>query len=106
MTATPRTDAEQDDARNIALDFQCATPIKTGNVYVVDADFARALERELKQLQAWLNACIATKDRVAEDRDQWRAVAEQLAQELTDNLAPGLPSPALDEYEKLKQTKP
>lgn len=34
--------------------------------------------------------------------DQWRAVADSLAQELTDNLAPGLPSTGLADYEKLK----
>ena len=49
MSDTPRTDAEQDDARNMALDFQCASPPKTGNIYVVPAEFARTLERELNE---------------------------------------------------------
>jgi hypothetical protein len=40
--------------------------------------------------------------KVKDDRDQWRAVADSLAQELTDNLAPSLPSTGLADYEKLK----
>lgn len=47
--ATPRTDAECGDARNVALEFECKNPPpKDGeNIYVVPADFARQLEREL-----------------------------------------------------------
>lgn len=49
MSETPRTNAEQDDARNVALEFTCRNPPpKEGeNCYVVSADFARQLEREL-----------------------------------------------------------
>ena len=53
MGDTPRTDAEQDDARNFALDFQCAQPPHPdgANCYVVPADFARQLERKLNALE-------------------------------------------------------
>lgn len=48
-TDTPRTDSEQEDARNVALDFNCKIPVPdpSENCYVVSADFARTLEREL-----------------------------------------------------------
>jgi hypothetical protein len=54
MSDTPLTDAEQEDARNVALDFEIATPPKAGNVYVVPAEFARKLEREVARLKAEL----------------------------------------------------
>lgn len=49
MSDTPRTDAEMEDARNVALDFECRNPPpkKGENIYIVSADFARQLEREL-----------------------------------------------------------
>ncbi len=45
---TPECDGQIEDARNVALDFNCRTPQpKEGeNIYVVPADFARRLERE------------------------------------------------------------
>ena len=48
---TPRTDAEIEDARNVALEFDCKNPRpKSGeNIYVVPAAFARQLERELNE---------------------------------------------------------
>lgn len=73
MSETPLTDAEQDDARNVALEFTCRhpAPLPGENCYVVSADFARELERELNalkkdfELQAgWLK--------------EWKRVAEYL----------------------------
>lgn len=53
MSDTPLTDAEQDDARNVALEFTCRNPqpLPGENCYVVSADFARELERELNALK-------------------------------------------------------
>jgi hypothetical protein len=56
MSNTPRTDAEIDDARNVALDFETRNPPpqQGENLYVVPADFARILERENLKLRAAL----------------------------------------------------
>ena len=84
-TDTPRTDAEMDDARNVALEFSCRNPAvqKDENCYVVPADFARQLERELSE---------------------WRKVADELAASVRlwhpDHGV--IPNPALAAYEKLK----
>lgn len=60
MSDTPRTDAHQDDARNVALDFTCQTPPPTGNCYVVPAEFARELERELNAVKAELQVVLGS----------------------------------------------
>ena len=46
---TPMTDAVIEDARNVALEFECRNPQPKPdeNIYVVPADFARQLEQDL-----------------------------------------------------------
>lgn len=56
MAPTPETDAELEDARNVALEFECRNPRpkKDENILVVPADFARKLERERNELREQL----------------------------------------------------
>lgn len=74
VSTTPRTDAEQDDARNVALHFTCRNPPpKDGeNLYVVPADFARQLERALNALKSAIAEHHNQKadDRCIEDDDR------------------------------------
>lgn len=78
MNDTPRTDGAMDDARNIALYFECKNPPpeKGESIYVVSAEFSRQIERELNesntQLGAWhsmfgttqITHAIAERDRL------------------------------------------
>lgn len=56
--STPRTDAELEDARNVALEFETRLHPKPedGPPLVVAANFARQLERELEEAKAQLPA--------------------------------------------------
>jgi hypothetical protein len=80
-TPTPRTDAEIDDARNVALEFECKTPPpKRGdNVYVVSADFARQLERELNNSIKIQDGMAMTILSLQAERDQLRKVCDEFA---------------------------
>jgi len=109
-TPTPRTDAEIDDARNIALEFECKTPPpKQGdNVYVVSADFARQLERELNSSKDWNTAALAatsiasaTIARLESERDQLGNVADELAYDLVWELDPWFKPRSLSNYNSL-----
>ena len=48
-TDTPRTNVEIEDARNVALEYECGPRSDPKNCEVVVADFARSLERELNE---------------------------------------------------------
>jgi hypothetical protein len=98
-TPTPRTDSEIEDARNVALEFTCKNPPpKRGdNVYVVSADFARQLERELNEAQDWVKASMesasiasATIARLESERDQLREWVAREIQQMPD-MGGGVP---------------
>lgn len=58
-TDTPRTDEGIDDARNVALDYECSPSPDPKQCEVVHADFARSLECELNEARQ-------QRDRLAE----------------------------------------
>ena len=109
-----------DDVRNVALDFTCRTPEPKSNCYVVPADFARQLERELNELATKYQSSLEERARglilenkLMNERDAWRKVAEELATacapyERYESQATGMDltdqqvSEALAAYEKLK----
>ena len=68
------------------------------------AEQAKA-ENERDQLKEDIAALSDSRINLKQSRDQWREVAQDLAQELIDNLAPDLESPALERYNKLKEGK-
>jgi hypothetical protein len=91
-TRTPRTDAEIDDARNVAMEFECKTPPpKRGdNVYVVSADFASQLERELNNSIKIQDGMAITILSLQAERDQLLEWAAREIQQMPD-MGGGVP---------------
>ena len=98
---TPRTDAMAEDARNIALEFDCRLKPKHGeNIFVVGIDFARQLETELaaavaerdifkERLETYSDDCAMMDNLRFElaaakaQRDNWREVSDGAIELLT-----------------------
>ncbi len=70
----------------------------------------------LKSDREWIHACLLNREeslkasgedwvKAKEDRDKWQAMAKELAQELTDNLAPEIQSPALERFSEMDKSK-
>jgi len=86
---TPRTDDELDDARNIALAFECRKrPKETDKPpLVVPVEFARQLERELIAREAELLQERAKVRRLLEARDAAIELWRQCVTEPKENEA-------------------
>lgn len=113
VSDTPRSDAEQEHASNVALWISTGKHGYTeASAAVVPIDFARTLERELTESQR--QAALYAKDvqMVMAQRDKWKSCAEALAYSVNLHhdskhpVAGCVSCDAVVAYEKLKSTTP
>ena len=65
----------------------------------------RALEKKVKEYEAGITDTIVVLNRIAEERDEWRNVADLLAAEL-DDTTEGFNTSALTKFKELEKKYP